>query len=352
MDASGGTGTLAITTQPECRWDAAASVNWISALSPASGQGATDLTFRVAANDGSSSREGMIAVNGEQARVSQRAPCRYDVAPATQNIGSSGGYGTATITTSAECAWTAAADVNWIALTSPETGSGSGTVTFAVRQNDGAQRTGSITIGGQRSSVTQASSPLPQPPAPSPPSPPTPPPPSDCTYGISPTSANVTGNDGGGTVSVMTNLLTCTWAASSNASWLTVESGTRTGSGSLSYRVGLNLGPARTGTLTIAGRTFTVVQASACTYGISPTSDNVTANDGAGSVNVTTSLAACAWSVSSNASWLTVETGTRTGSGSVTYRVGFNLGVPRTGTLTIAGHTFTVIQASISGVAR
>lgn len=261
MGADGGTGSLAITTQPECRWDAAANVNWISALSPASGQGAADVSFRVAANDGSSSREGMIAVNGEQARVSQRAPCRYDVAPATQNIGSSGGYGSATIATSTECAWTAAADVNWIALTSPETGSGNGTVTFAVRLNDGAQRTGTITIAGLRSSVTQASNPQPPPPPPPPPSPPTPPPPV-CTYGISPTSENTTANDGAGSVSVTTNLPTCTWTASSNAGWLTVESGTRTGNGSVSYRVGFNLGPPRTGTMTIAGRTFTVIQAS------------------------------------------------------------------------------------------
>jgi hypothetical protein len=61
---------------------------------------------------------------------------------------------------------------------------------------------------------------------------------------------------------VTTTPSTCTWTAVSNVSWLTVPSGTRTGNGSVSYRVGINVGPTRTGTITIAGRTFTVIQAS------------------------------------------------------------------------------------------
>jgi hypothetical protein len=260
IGADGGNGSLAITTQPECRWDATSNVNWISGLSPASGQGAANLSFRVLPNDGSSPREGTIVVNGEQALVSQRAQCRYEVTPASQNIGSNGGPLSARIATSAECTWTATADVNWITLTSPATGSGNATVTFTVRLNDGAQRTGTLTLAGQRSSVTQASSPAPPPPPP--PSPPPPPPPPACSYSISPTSDNVTANDGSGSVSVTATPSTCTWTAVSNAAWLTVAGGTRTGNGSVDYRVGLNLGPPRTGTLTIAGRTFTVIQAS------------------------------------------------------------------------------------------
>jgi trimeric autotransporter adhesin len=259
MDAGGGTGSLAITTQPECAWDATTNVNWISGLSPASGQGAAQLSFRVSANDGSFGRDGMIVVNGEQARVSQRAPCRYDVAPSSQNIGSSGGNGTVRVSTPAECAWTAAADVNWISFTSPAAGSGDGTVAFDVRLNDGAQRSGAITIGGQRAVVIQASSP---PPPPLPPAPPPPPPPPACTYSLSRSSDGVSFNDGAGSVDVSTTP-TCTWTAVSNVGWLTVASGAAgTGNGSVSYRVGLNLGPRRTGTLTIAGLTFTVNQAS------------------------------------------------------------------------------------------
>ena len=78
MDAGGGSGSLAITTQPECAWDVSSTASWISGFTPPSGQGNGTVSFRVTANDGASTRDGMIVVNGEQARVSQRAPCRYD----------------------------------------------------------------------------------------------------------------------------------------------------------------------------------------------------------------------------------------------------------------------------------
>ena len=59
----GGTGTFSVTTQPECAWTASTAVNWISNLSPSSGQGTRDVEFRVAANDGSAVREADIVVN-------------------------------------------------------------------------------------------------------------------------------------------------------------------------------------------------------------------------------------------------------------------------------------------------
>ena len=92
-------------------------------LSPTSGQGNGSVSFRAAANDGSSAREGTILVNNEQARVSQRAPCRFTLTPATQTIATSGGPSTVTVTTTdADCAWTATTDADWISLTAPASG--------------------------------------------------------------------------------------------------------------------------------------------------------------------------------------------------------------------------------------
>jgi len=51
LDATGGAGSLAVTTQRECVWEAATTTDWISALSPTSGQGSATLSFRVAANE-------------------------------------------------------------------------------------------------------------------------------------------------------------------------------------------------------------------------------------------------------------------------------------------------------------
>jgi hypothetical protein len=256
VGADGGAGSLAIATQPECAWDAASNVGWIASVSPASGQGAAEVSFRVMPNDGSSSRDGAIVVNGEQARVSQRAPCRYDVTPVSQSIGMNGGTGNVTVSTGAECAWTALVDGNWISLTSAAAGSGNGTIAFAVPRNESGGRTGSIRIGSQQSVVTQAASPPPPPPDPPVPPPPAPP---VCTYSISPTNDSVRFNEGVGSVSVSTTP-GCTWTATTTSWWLTVESGTRTGNGTVSYRFPLNLGTTRTTTATIAGHTFTVIQ--------------------------------------------------------------------------------------------
>ncbi|QTD52063.1 pre-peptidase C-terminal domain-containing protein [Sulfidibacter corallicola] len=83
-----------------------------------------------------------------------------------------------------------------------------------------------------------------------------------CSYSISPTSADVAGTGGTGSVAVTTED-GCSWTATSNAGWLTITSGSSgSGSGSVSYSAAANAGnDARTGTLTIAGQTFTVNQA-------------------------------------------------------------------------------------------
>jgi len=259
LDAVGGAGSLAVTTQPECVWDAATTADWISALSPASGQGSATVSFRVAANDGASPRDGAIVVNGEQAHVSQRAPCRYDVSPLSYGTGASGGSTTLNIATSSECAWTASRDVTWITFTSSTSGTGNGSVGFAVASSRDDVRSGSIVVANRRVVVTQASGVTPPPPPPPTPPPPTPPPPPACTYSLSRTSDFVGFSDGTGEVNVSTTSA-CTWTAVTNAAWITVEPGVRTGSGRVDYHHTPNPGGLRTGTLTIAGLTFTVTQ--------------------------------------------------------------------------------------------
>jgi hypothetical protein len=55
---------------------------------------------------------------------------------------------------------------------------------------------------------------------------------------------------------------TCTWTATSDVSWITVGTSGGSGSATVNYIVAANSGiGTRTGTLTIAGQTFTVSQA-------------------------------------------------------------------------------------------
>lgn len=84
-----------------------------------------------------------------------------------------------------------------------------------------------------------------------------------------------------------------------------------------------------------------------CTYSISPVSVSPGSAAGSGSVSVTAG-SGCGWTaVSNNSSWLTVNSGSSgSGNGTVNYSYTSNTGTsPRTGTITIAGQTFTVTQS-------
>jgi uncharacterized repeat protein (TIGR01451 family) len=88
-----------------------------------------------------------------------------------------------------------------------------------------------------------------------------------------------------------------------------------------------------------------------CSYSLSATSASAPAAGGTQSVNVIAS-SGCAWTASSNAGFLSIGSGTPgTGNGTVSYQVTANSGAARSGTLTIAGQTFTVMQAGVSGPA-
>ena len=79
-------------------------------------------------------------------------------------------------------------------------------------------------------------------------------------------------------------------------------------------------------------------------YLLSSMGQSFPSSGGNGSVNVTTA-ASCGWTAVSNAPWIGITNGPGgIGNGQVTYTVGANGGGGRTGTMTIAGQTFTVSQ--------
>lgn len=176
----------------------------------------------------------------------------------------------------------------------------------------------------------------------------TPPPPS-CTYSINPSSAPM--GSGGGTGSVtVTAGSGCAWSASvsSGSTFLSITGGSSgNGNGSVNYAVGANgTTVQRSGTLTIAGLTFTLTQAAAaCAYTLSATTANAGVAGGTGSVTVTTS-SNCSWTASTADSFLSVTSGASvSGSGTVGYSVAGNSAASfRVGTITIAGQSFFVTQ--------
>jgi hypothetical protein len=255
--------------------------------------------------------------------------CTYSINPTSASYGSSGGSGSVSVTAQSGCVWTASSNAGWITVTSGSSGNGSGTVGYSVSANGSTSaRSATITIAGRTFTVSQAGV--------------------SCTYSINPTSASYGSGGGSGSVSV-TAQSGCAWTASSNAGWITVTSGSSgNGSGTVGYSVSANGSTsARSATITIAGRTFTVSQAGvSCTYSINPTSASYGSSGGSGSVSVT-AQSGCAWTASSNAGWITVTSGSSgNGSGTVGYSVSANGSTSaRSATITIADQIMTVTQA-------
>ncbi len=92
-------------------------------------------------------------------------------------------------------------------------------------------------------------------------------------------------------------------------------------------------------------QTLGVSFAGTCAYSLPSTTASVSADASTGSSNVSCG-AACKWTASSNAAWITITSGASgTGSGQVNYSVSANTTASsRTGSLTIAGSTFTIDQ--------
>ena len=92
---------------------------------------------------------------------------------------------------------------------------------------------------------------------------------------------------------------------------------------------------------------LTVTPGAACSFSLSSSGQAFGSVGGSGSVNIVTTPG-CTWSAFNNASsFVTITSGaTGTGNGSLTYIVAANTGVARSGTLTIAGQTYSVTQSS------
>ena len=165
------------------------------------------------------------------------------------------------------------------------------------------------------------------------------------SFALAPAAQSFAASGGSGAVTV-TVAGACPWTASSNAPWLNITAGAAgNGAGTVNYSAGANTGPARTGTLSLAGQSFTVTQADGCVFAINPAAASFAVGGGNGTVNVTAG-AGCAWTAVSNAPWLMINGGASgNGNGAVSYAVAANPSAARIGTLTITGQTLTVTQA-------
>lgn len=328
--AAGGSGTIAISTSSACPWTTLSNAPWINVTQGASGMGPGSVAFTVEPTSGPS-RTGTLVAAGHAFVVSQSTGCSFDVSPLTQSAPAAGGNLVVQVAAAPGCGWTATSSVSWIAVVGSAAGSGSGTVTLQVAASTAGARNGTVTVADKTVTISQASG---------------------CTFAINPQSQTVPSAGGTGSVNV-TAPQGCGWNASSQADWITITTGsTGSGNGTVQFSVAATTGSGRSGTLVIAGHTFTVTQAESCTITLAPDSVRVPEAGGPSTFNVQTG-ASCAWTAASQASWITITSGDRgTGTQAVQLSVASHSGERRTGTVAVTGPAgvppvnFTVVQES------
>ena len=339
-------------------------------------------------------------------KVPALTDCLFTLNPTSQSFGSGSGTGSITVTpNSGTCTWTAVSNnPSWITITSGASGTGTGTVNYSVAANTGAARTGTITAAGLTFNISQAgvtsgvqnviwTNPV------------------NCTVTGNSVQKNGGGSgscDGGAwsqqtittlngyvefTVTETNKFRFCALTATHTTnSYAALDFALDFTSGSYAevkengvyksdiafvtgnvFRISLEAGVVKyykngtafyTSTKTPAfplyanallcdlNSTITnAVITPPCTYTIAPTMQSFGAGSGTGSISVTPNSSNCAWTaVSNNTSWITITSGASgTGAGTVNYSVAANTGAARTGTITVAGQTFSISQAAAAG---
>lgn len=233
--------------------------------------------------------------------------CTFQVSPATTNIAAGGATVNVTVTTAANCAWTAQSNSPWLSIASGASGTGSGVAVITGAANpDASSRNGSVTVAQQNVAFSQPAREL------------------VCQYVTTPDSQRF-GSDGGTGRIQVTAAEGCRWTATADAPWVTLSPAEGTGNGEVAYRVAEWNSPGeRSATIRVADKTTIVRQdpeVTPCTYTVDPVEFSLHWHQTSGEIRVQT-IAGCAWSASSGDAWLNVPAVDTTGPGTVTFAMG------------------------------
>ena len=165
--------------------------------------------------------------------------CQTSLATPPSAFPSGGGSVKVVVSAARECSWTLSSEAAWIQV-SPASGQGESEATVSAAANEQARsRSGAVVVNDQRVTVTQEAAP--------------------CRFTLDRSETRIAANGGRFTVSVSAQS-DCSWTASSNDAWMRVLNASRTGAASVEIEVQGHSGDQRTGRLTIAGQSFTVLQ--------------------------------------------------------------------------------------------
>jgi hypothetical protein len=233
--------TVAVRTTGGCTWSATSHAPWIGVPSGGTGTGSGSVKLVIATNAGAAPRTGTVTVAGIAFTVEQAGAtvCSYVVKPTYYNAGRGPDDVRIEVRSPGECAWTAASSVSWATIAEGRSGKGDGSVRVRVDANDGAARTTTLSIAGERFTLSQESG---------------------CEITLKPSYYNA--GPGPDDIKIQVKASNgCSWTASSPVGWARITEGAaETGSGEVRVRVHPNSGAARTAILMIGGERFTLTQ--------------------------------------------------------------------------------------------
>lgn len=331
FESNGGSGTISVSTQNKMLWHARSNVEWIS-VSATSGLGPGNVTYQVAPFNDVSTRQGTLTVAGNTFTVFQYGKrMKLDSYSVTKD------YEThvipITVNALAATTWSVTPNNSWISVVDAGNGHGGDLVTIAIAENPSyLARTGTVSIGTETFTVTQQGR-------------------TALEFSISPATSTAS-VEGANAIIEVRATPDLPWTATSGVNWCAIYAATASGAGNGNVVYSVSPNPTlsqRTGKITIrangvGSKTHTVTQPAA-TAAISSNGYEFEASGESCSVEVSVANIV-QWSISESLDWLTVSGSlSRTGPGTVTLQAAANNTIyPRSGTVKIAGKTFTVSQ--------
>ena len=346
--SDGGTGSVTVTVAAGCTWTATKSGDWIAVTSGGTGNGNGTVTYSVSPNPDTQPRSGGLSIGGRNHAVTQaaRSPvvCTYELSSDTAAVGNEGGPQTFGVKAPSECAWSATSDVAWMTITSGQTSTGDGTVSYSVTpNNDVATRVGTITVANRKFTVTQSGELA------------------ACQYSVSAVQFSPC-MPAGTLIATLTTEASCPWTATADSSWINLPGGTSgRGSTTITMTYSENYDAPRHGIVMVrwptptAGQNIHVSQAG-CTYAVSRGAFSFVSTGGSGTFDVFQQSVPntcggatqdqCVWTAQSNVPWITVTSSMpRRGDNPVAFTVAVNdSAVPRTGTIIVRDKVVTITQ--------
>jgi hypothetical protein len=158
VGVAGGAVSFSVVAPAGCAWSSSPNEGWIEIADSGAGTGSGSVTFVVGNNPSSASRSGSVTIAGHSASVSQPGiACSFTVSPTSRTVERTGGVVSISVEAPGGCPWSASEPAPWISITDGASGSGDGTVTFAVAANSSQDpRSTVITVAGHSIVVAQA----------------------------------------------------------------------------------------------------------------------------------------------------------------------------------------------------